>query len=214
MLDGASNWRWNYDPGTPGSAQGTSVYPEPGISSDNAARKFYMTYNDHGGEIYHLSFAIDAKATHFVYDTQIYLENPTQLGNIEMDMNQVMADGRTVIFGTQCSSYSKTWEYTVVKSTGNFGWLPSNLPCNPKTWTANTWHHVQIASHRDGNGNVTYDWIGLDGVYSQFSNATGPSARSLGWALGDLLLNFQLDGANVTNGSITADLDQLKIYRW
>lgn len=211
-LDGADNWEWNHDPGTPGSSTGSTLYPVTSPSLDNTARGFYVTYSDHGGEIYHLSFAKDTTVSNFVYDTYIYLTDPSQIKNIEMDMNQVMSDGLTVIFATQCAGGSGTWEFTTV-SDGGTHWHPSNIPCNPQTWTAKTWHHVQIASHRDNSGNVTYDWVNLDGNATNFANATGPSALSLGWEIGDLLLNFQLDGAG-TSGSITAYLDELTIHRW
>jgi hypothetical protein len=211
-LENSSNWEYRHDPGTPGSATGSTVFPATTPSSDTG-REFYVTYSYGGGEIYHVSFGKDPNATHFVYDTYIYVDDPSQIENIEMDMNQVMANGDTVIFGTQCSSYSGTWEYTSSPS-GNSHWSPSNIPCSPKKWAANSWHHVQIASHRDSSGNVTYDWVNLDGVHSDFQNATGPSARPLGWVPGDLLINFQLDGDNVSSGSITTFLHTLNIYRW
>jgi len=211
-LDGADNWEWNHDPGTPGSSKGSSLYPVTSPSLDNAARGFFVTYSGHGGEIYHLSFAKDTTVSNFVYDTYIYLDDPSQIENIEMDMNQVMSDGRTVILATQCAGSSGTFEYTTI-SNGGTHWHPSNISCNPKNWTAKTWHHVQIATHRDDSGNVTYDWVNLDGTATDFKNATGPSAENLGWAMGDLLLNFQLDGAG-TSGSITAYIDELTIHRW
>jgi hypothetical protein len=210
-LDGSTDWEWNHDPGTPGSSTGSTAYPISSPAMDGAARKFYFTYSSSGGEIYHLSFAKDTTATHFVYDTYIYLTDPSQVQNIELDMNQVTSDGKTVILATQCASGSGTWEWTAV-SNGGTHWHPSNIPCSPKTWTANTWHHVQIATHRDDAGNVTHDWVSLDGTTSNFQNAVGPSAESLGWAMGDLLLNFQLDGAG--SGAITAYIDEMTIYRW
>jgi hypothetical protein len=210
-LDGATEWEWNHDPGTPGSSTGSTAYPISSPSMDGAARKFYFTYSGSGGEIYHLSFAHDTTATHFVYDTYIYFTDPSQVQNIELDMNQVTSDGKTVILATQCASGSGTWEWTAV-SNGGTHWHPSNIPCNPKKWTANTWHHVQIATHRDDSGNVTHDWISLDGTTSNFQNAVGPSAEGLGWAMGDLLLNFQIDGAG--SGSVTAYIDEMTIYRW
>jgi hypothetical protein len=213
VLDGSSRWLWNYDPGTPGNAVGSSSYPISSPSLDNMAREFSAAYSQRGGEIYHLSFARDTAATHFIYDTNLYMVDPTQIANVEMDMNQVMADGRTVIFGTQCSSYSKTWEFTT-RSNGRYQWNASNLPCNPKTWPPNTWHHVQIASHRDDNGIVTYDWVSVDGTYSDFQNATGDSASGLGWGAGTLLLNFQLDGASTGSGTMSAYMNKLTIYRW
>jgi hypothetical protein len=212
-LDASTRWQWNHDAGTPGSSQGTTQYPVSGLSPDNVARGFSMTYSGHGGEIYHVSFATDTQATHFVYDAYVYVADPSQLANLEMDMNDVMADGRTVILGTQCSTYSKSWEYTY-QSGGHPHWRASNIPCDPKKWAANTWHHIQIASQRDGNGIATYDWVGVDGVYTDFQNATVDSALSLGWAKGDLLINFQIDGANSGSGSNTLYTDKLIVYRW
>jgi hypothetical protein len=212
VLDGSPNWEWQHDPGTPGSSQGSSVYPATGLSSDNSAREYYMTYSGKSGELFHLSFGKDLNATHFVYDAYVYVDDPSQLANLEMDMNDVMSDGRTVILGTQCSSYSKSWEYTYYSA--GFHWHPSNIPCSPETWSAKTWHHIQIATQRDGNGVATYDWVNVDGVYTDFQNATVNSAESLGWAKGDLLINFQIDGSSAGSGSNTLYTDKLQVWRW
>jgi hypothetical protein len=84
----------------------------------------------------------------------------------------------------------------------------------PKDRTAKTWHHIQIASHRDNNGDVTYDWVNMDDTHSQFNGATGNSAEALGWAKGDLLINFQLDGGDKDSGAITAYVHKLTVLRW
>jgi hypothetical protein len=209
-LDG-SGWSYSHDGGTPGWSTGSTLYPATTPLYDDA-REFYMTYSAHGGERWHVSFARDASATHFVYDTYIYLKDPSQVANIELDMNQVMSNGATVIYGTQCSSYAGKWQFTTVS--GGSHWHSSNIPCNPKNWAANTWHHVQIASHRTSGGVVTYDYVNLDGNHSVFSGASGYSAENLGWAKGDLLINFQLDGANSGSGSITAYIHKMTIFRW
>jgi hypothetical protein len=209
-LDGSGSWSGEHDAGTSGSSRGSMVYPAKTPSYDDA-REFYMTYSGHGGERWHLSFAKSATATHFVYDTYVYLVDPSQVANIELDMNQVMSNGATVIYGTQCSSYTKTWEFTTVS--GGSHWHSSNIACNPKNWAAKTWHHIQIASHRNSSGDVTYDYVNVDGTHSVFKNATGFSAEKLGWARGDLLINFQLDGAN-SSGSITAYIHKMTIFRW
>jgi hypothetical protein len=209
-LDG-KYWAYEQDAGVPGSARGSTAFPATTPLYDDA-RKFYMTYSKHGGVRWHVSFAKDAAATHFIYDTYVYIVDPAQVANLELDMNQVMSNGKTVIFGTQCSSYTKTWEYTYVS--GGAHWKSSNVPCNPKTWAAKSWHHVQIASHRNSSGYVTYDWVNVDGAHHAFSNATVYSAESLGWAHGDLLINFQMDGANYTSGSITAYIHKMTIFRW
>jgi hypothetical protein len=212
-LDASTNWQWNHDPGTPGSSQGSTVYPVSGLSPDDHARKYYMTYSRNGGEIYYLNFGKDTQATHFVYETYVYTSDASQIQNLEMDMNQVMADDRTVILATQCSSISKRWDYTLTTNGGTH-WHPSNIPCNPLTWAPNQWHHIQIASHRDDNGNVTYDWVNVDETYTDFVNATGYSAESLGWAIGSMVINFQIDGENKNGGAITLYTDKRTVYRW
>lgn len=210
-LETSGNWEHNHDGGTGGWAKGSTVAPAYSPSGDEG-REFYMLYSHYGGERYHLSFGNDPYATHFVYDAYVYVEDPENVQNIEMDMNQVMANGATVIYGAQCATASHSWEFTTLWGS-NPHWNPSNIPCNPASWSANSWHHVQIASHRDDSGMVTYDWVNLDGVQSYFSHATGWSVRNLGWERGDLLINFQLDGRE-GNGSITAFAHQINIYRW
>jgi hypothetical protein len=215
-LDGARDWKAVHDSATSGKSTGSGVYPVT-IRPYDDARQFNMTYSNRGGERFSLSFGTSTSVTHFIYYTYIYFVDPSQVQNIELDINQVISNGQTVIFGTQCSSNSGTWEYTTaVTDDGDQKphWNVSNVPCSPKTWTANSWHQVQIASSRDSSGNVTYDWVTLDGATSTFVNATGPSALSLGWAVGDLSLNFQLDGANEVSGSITAYVEDLTIYGW
>jgi hypothetical protein len=212
-LDDSTRWKWHHDSGTPGDSKGSSLYPTSNLSMDDRAREFYVTYTDNGGELSSVDFANDTTSTHFVYDTYIYLTDPSQVQNIEMDMNQVLADGKTVILATQCATNSGTWEWSTITGKGGAEWRPSNVPCCPKTWTANAWHHVQIATHRDSAGMVTHDWVVLDGALSSFQNATGPSSPKLGWGIGELILNFQLDGSG-SSGSITAYIDQMTVYRW
>jgi hypothetical protein len=212
-LETSTAWRWEHDSDTQGGSNGMSSYPiYPDGRTGLPGRQFVTWYSGNGGERYHLTFGHDTNATHFIYEANVYLVDPTQIENVEMDMNQVLADGRTVIFGTQCSAHSKSWEYTYVNPTGTH-WHASNIHCNPHDWGAKKWHKVQIAYHRDDDGNVTYDWVGFDGVYTDFQNATVASAESLRWTPGELLLNFQIDGA-YKSGVMDAYLNNLAIYRW
>jgi hypothetical protein len=136
------------------------------------------------------------------------------IANLEMDMNEVIWNGNTVIYGVQCDGYSNTWDYTA-----NAGspkkyedmWVHSKAYCNPREWSTNTWHHVQMTYSRNSAGHVTYKSIWLDGV-EQVINETVPSAFSLGWGK-CLLTNFQVDGLG-GYGSATVYLDHLTVYRW
>ncbi|HEX6772092.1 MAG TPA: hypothetical protein VF126_08715 [Acidobacteriaceae bacterium] len=212
LLDGKSGWAAEHDGGTPGSSKGSMVYPATTPSYDKA-REFYMTYTNRGGERWHISFGNDPNATHFALDLYVYLVNPSQVANLELDLNQVDSNGHTIVYGTQCSSYSKTWEYVYVSS-GSPHWKPSNIPCNPLTWTAKTWHHIQIGYHRTTSGTVVHDWVDLDGKHSTFSGASGYGALSLGWAKGSLVTNYQIDGEYKTSGSVTSYVHNMTYYHW
>jgi hypothetical protein len=205
-----SNWGMTHDQGTPGTSAGvTSLVTTPSISG--SARMFATSYTDLGGERYYVSFGNDAVSTNFAYDAMIWIASGSQISNLEMDTNQVIANGDTVIYGVQCDGVSGTWDYTENSGTPEVPvdtWIHSNAPCNPSNWGTNQWHSVQMSYSRDANGNVTYSSVTLDGVEATI-NATVPSAFALGWNP-TLLTNFQIDGLGAS-GSSTVYLDDLTI---
>jgi hypothetical protein len=213
-LQTLSNWQAADDAGTTGTAHGTmSLTGSPSYGGE--ALEFVTRFTNGGGERYFATFGDDTDASNFVWDGWIYLtKSVSSIANIEMDMNQVMENGQTVIYGVQCDGYSSTWDYTINAGTPQNPvdeWMHSSAPCNLNTWSIKTWHHVQIAYSRDGSGNVNYQSVWLDGVQSPL-NATAPSAFALGWGP-VLLTNFQVDGLG-TSGSSTVYLDDLTVYRW
>src|ERR1700722_2448338 len=214
-IQSLAGWKWDHDPGTPGNAEGTSdIVASPSLNGNS--REYSLSFTNSGGEIYHVSFGHDTAATHFTYSTNIWLDNPAGIANIEMDMNQVIANGDTVIYGFQCDGYSGTWDYTVNLGTPanpEGHWKHSNVTCpDPKTWAPNTWHNIQVSYSRDNAGNVTYDSVVVDVQQSSFVGAAGNSEFSLGWGP-TLLTNFQIDGHGA-NGSVTAYVDNLTVSRW
>jgi len=208
-------WVWDHDPGTPGNSSGASDLAQVPSLSGNA-RQFSVNFENSGGEIYHTTFGKDVNATHFIYDAQLWLTDASNLGNIDMDMNQVIAYGATVIYGVQCDGYSGTWDVTMNLGTAQHPavhWKHTNVACpKPSTWEENVWHRSQIAYSRDENGVVTYETVSLDGQQQDFVGMVGSSAFQLGWGP-TLLTNFQLDGRG-GSGSITAYLDQVTVSRW
>ena len=197
-----------------GIATGTmSLVSSPSLSG--AAREFGISFQNSAGERYWAIFGADPSSTNFTYDVQVYIAAPSSdIANLEFDMNQVMANGETVIFAVQCDGYSSTWDYTTNAGTPQNPvdqWLHSTAPCNPQNWTTNTWHHVQMSYSRDSYGNVTYKTVSLDGVVQKIYE-TVPSAFALGWSQ-VLLTNFQIDGLG-GYGSATVYIDSLAISRW
>jgi hypothetical protein len=208
-----SNWQAAHDPATGSTASGTmSMTSSPSLSGN--ARQFNSSFTNSGGVIYHVTFDSDPTPTNFFYDAWVYLtDSVSNMQNLEMDMNQVLSNGQTVIYGFQCDGLSGTWDYTTNSGTTTTPvdtWIHSNFPCNVRNWTRNQWHHVQISYSRDNSGNVTYHSVWLDGAESQI-NATVPSMFALGWTP-SLITNFQVDG--IGTGSNTVYLDELAISRW
>jgi Chitobiase/beta-hexosaminidase C-terminal domain len=200
-------WHFNHDAGTPGTAVGESgLFSTP--SRSGSARQFASSYTNAGGEIYSVSYANDTASSNFLYDGWVWIEAGSSIANLEMDSNQVTSNGETVIYAFQCSGYSKKWEY----SGAGAKWVSSSQPCDLSSWQTNVWHHVQISYSRDDSGNVTYKSVWLDGA-EQAINATVPSSFALGWQVGVVQTQFQLDGLG-TSGANTVYLDNLTISRW
>lgn len=207
-------WKGIGDSGASGTASGTmSMTSSPSISG--YTRKFVTSYRNSGAARFWTSFGSDTKAHNFLYDVYIYLDSTaTDIANIEMDMNQVIGNGQTIIYGFQCDGYTNTWDYTTNAGSPENPvdqWRHTSVPCNPRNWTRNTWHHLQVAYSRDDSGNVTYKYVTLDGVQRSI-NEKVPSAFALGWGP-TLLTNFQIDGLG-GYGTAAAYIDKLTISRW
>jgi hypothetical protein len=211
-IQALSTWQGTNDTAIPGgTASGTTnIVSSPSLSG--SARQFTMQYTNYGGERYWVVFGNNPTATHFLYDGWIYLARPSGgIGNLELDTDQVMSNGDTVIYGFQCDGYSGTWDYTENASPTSDRWVSSSYGCNPRSWSTNEWHHVQITYSRDEYGTVTYQSAWFDGV-QQDINSTVPSNYPLGWST-VLLTNLQIDGYRAS-GSATVYLDKLTIYCW
>jgi hypothetical protein len=208
------NWKVNHDPATPGSSDGSmTLVSDPSLSG--SAAQFDTTFQNAGGEIYSKSYGNDPNALNFLYDGYIWINSGSTIGNLELDNNQVAANGDTIIYAFQCAGDSNTWDYSANTGTAknpHVHWLHSSQPCNPQSWTQDTWHHVQISYSRDTTGNITYNSVWLDGTEYPI-NETVFGAFNLGWSHGDLMTNFQVDGHG-KSGSSTLYLDNLTFYRW
>jgi hypothetical protein len=208
-----AGWEGAHDQASGGSSSGAmSMASSPSLSGN--ARRFDTSFSGSGGHLYTEYFDSDVNAKNFFYDAWLYLtDSAGNISNIEMDMNQVLANGVTVIFGFQCDGYVGKWDYTTNKGTPETPddqWVHSTAYCDARTWSRNQWHHVQVSYSRDDSGNVIYHSVYLDGVESKLE-VTVPSAFTLGWAPA-LQTNFQVDGLGA--GSNTVYLDKLSISRW
>jgi hypothetical protein len=207
------NWRIKHDPATPGTSTGSmTLVSDPTVTGQT--EKYHTTFTSGGGELYSVTYGNDTDAKNFVYDAHVWISSDSVISNLEMDNNQVMKNGDTVIYAFQCSGYNNVWEYSSNAGTPSHPdvkWIKSTAPCNPAKWARDTWHHIQISTSRDDSGNVTYHSVWFDGVESPI-NKTVNSDFSLGWALGALVANFQIDG--IGTASSTLYLDNFTMSRW
>lgn len=203
-----------HDAGTPGSATCSGSYPvtDP-LTGSATARSFSMNYTGAGGVRWADSFANDTIATNFVLDTTVMSPNWSDVADLELDTNQVKADGKTTILGTQCASQEKAWDVTFTNTSGAWHWVSTGVPCNPETWTPNVLHHIRIFGIISASDVSTYLGVEFDGVYTPFTGETGSTADALGWGKGVNLTNVQMDGLGAS-GSATVYVDTLTETRW
>ncbi len=209
-IDSRDTWKCKHDGDTPGTADATtSLVASP--ARDGQARRFDVSWNAYGGERCSSRLGpLDDASTSFTYDVWWFITDLTHVNNLEFDLNQVLPNRETIIYGTQCSFRLGKWKFTT-RDGARAHWNTSNPTCSKADWTANTWHHMVLKFHRDGTGVVTYDSVSFDGNVQAFHDASGPSNFALRWYPPGLqVVNFQIDGDNSNHGT-TAYLDSFSI---
>jgi hypothetical protein len=204
VLDNNSAWKGEHDPATPGTSAGTSSFTGP-----VSGRNFSFNYTANGGQRYSVGFATDLSyPLNFCFDLQVVFGDPSQILNMELDLNQVLADGRTAIFACQCASGSGTWEANA--------WKPSRIFGNPQQWGIGIWHRIRLFWHRSADGNtVCFDGIDFDGSWTAANMESITQTLALGWIpLGLLLINFQIEGASRVGGSVSANARNMQVWSW
>ena len=214
-IQALSGWASAHDTGGPGSSSGsTSVVSSPALYG--STRKFVSSFTNSADERFSIAFSDNVNAKNLFYDTWVYLDSSSnKIANIEFDVNQVMPNGQTALIGMQCDGYSGLWAYNVNKGSATSpkpAWVgKTGTSCNPRSWSQNTWHHVQASLYRSSTGTVTYYSVWLDGVESKL-NVQAFVAADLGWAP-VIQTQFQLDGLG-SSGTVTAYIDDLTISAW
>jgi len=183
-----------HDSGTPGTSTGsTATVSSPAL--DGQARQLVITWTGSGGERYSVSggpSVIDPNSTKVVYSVSMYTTDNTNFNQVETDVNQVISNGHTIIYGFQCSIPTGKYEYTI-NSGGSATWVASSVPCTRAQYSINTWHTFSFSAHRVGE-TVTYDQVCFDGTCTALGNS-GANGFALGWTpIGLFSLNFQITG--------------------
>lgn len=214
-IQALSGWSSKHDTGGSGSSSGyTDMVSSPSLYG--STRRFATSFSNSGDERYSATFADDVDSKNFAYDAWVYVNSSgSYLGNLEFDINQVIANGDTVLVGVQCDGWTGEWAYTVNTGTATSvkpkWYSKSGTSCNPRNWTRNKWHHVQFTYSRDDSGKIYYKSVWLDGVKTTL-NVYAYGAAALGWGP-TINTQFQTDGYG-SSGTVTVYLDKLTISRW
>lgn len=145
--------------------------------------------------------AVDS-ASHFVYDLQFWVSNPTVAQGLEFDINQSV-NGLKYIFGTECDSRTNGgWR---VWDTANAHWVSTGASCSVR---ANAWNHLTWEVERVGNQThfIAVTLNGYRQVVNQYHYAKPVSARELNVA-------FQMDG-DEHEDNYQSWLDKVNFYYW
>jgi hypothetical protein len=214
-IQASGSWQSAHDGGTNCCSSGSSYLTGSPSRSGNA-RHFSTSYSNYGGQRYSTHISDNTSAHNYVYDVWVYIKDTTTgVKNLELDLNQVIANGWTVIMGVQCDGWSGTWDYTANKGSATHPydtWVHSWAKCNPQSWGVNAWHHIQYQVSRDDWGYVTYQWVSLDGA-KQTLNVRTFSGFALGWGK-TVLTNFQVDGGTSYSYGSNVLADNMNISYW
>jgi hypothetical protein len=209
ILDNAPKWKAEKDAGTPGSVSSTFNK----FISTEMGRQFNAVQTGKAGMRWSNPFAEDPVPTNFVYDLTVQSPDWGQMGQLELDMNQMMESGQNCFLCLQVNFVNGCWDYTTV-SGGGTHWTHSTMKVNRKDWPANTWKHLRLKTSRDAVGVVTYEGVEIDGVYTLFDpSCKGPSASRQNWTPGVLINNYQTNGANAS-GTMNSYAKQMQILYW
>lgn len=207
VLDDSNNWQGEHDGTTGGKATGQTKFLGP-----DKGRWFQNKFEQNAGFRWHNMFIKDTTPNHYCYKLGVSFNDPSLIGCLELDFTHVIAKNMVVYACIQATSWNKCWEYTTTPS-GKCHWNKSNISVNPINWPANTKQLIELYSHRDDKGNVTYDGVVFNGTYTPFQNASALSMLNQNWTVGDLLINFQLGGRG-SAGTLEATALNLQVYYW
>lgn len=145
--------------------------------------------------------AVDS-ASHFIYDLQFYVSNPTVAQGLEFDVNQSV-NGLKYILGTECDVRTNAgWR---VWDTANAHWVSTGASCPVR---ANAWNHLTWELERVGNKThfIAVTLNGYRQVINRYYYAKKVNARELNIA-------FQMDG-DEHQDNYQSWLDKVNFYYW
>jgi hypothetical protein len=214
-LDQASNWQsCDVCAGTGGNGPSATHSMTQGIVSpslDGASTQFWVggstPYSDvlwHKTVLDSTKAALSRNVHFFVYDLYFYTDNGAAAQSIEWDVNQFL-DGRSYIFGSQCSYRSKgTWD---IWDNANSHWISTGVSCGGLQ--SNTWNHVTLEFERTTDNRLHYIAMTLNGTRHYLNTYYDSTATT--W--NGVTVNYQMDG-DYKQTNYSTWVDKMTLTYW
>ncbi|MCU1286152.1 MAG: hypothetical protein JWO13_2502 [Acidobacteriales bacterium] len=140
----------------------------------------------------------------FVFDLYFYTDNPGAAQSIEWDVNQFV-DGRSLIFGSQCSYRSKsTWD---IWDNVNSHWISTGVVC--PALQAYQWNHVVLEFERTSDNRIRYIAMTMNGTKHYLNWYYASTATT--WS--GVTVNYQMDG-DFKQTNYSTWVDKMTLNYW
>ena len=182
-------------------AQGVAA---PSLSGASARFQLLKGTRPFGGALWFKALGAQNSATHFIYDLNLYVDNPAAAQALEFNVTQ-SANGGRYNFSTQCDlAGAHTWR---VWDPVGFKWVGSAATCADPP--AKTWVHLVWEFERQPGGNVIFTAVTVDGV-RQIVNLSMPHTSDSNSGVD---VAYQSD-ANLTGAPYSVWLDKVSLTYW
>ena len=206
------DWTWctaklNGKPCASGLGNATSTMTQEQDDPSLSGKSAHFTLGgktQYSNALWWKQFGKDTQATHFVYDLDFYMKDPSAPEALEFDINQSM-NGLRWTWGTECS-YRDTGHWDIWNSEAG-KWETTSVPC-PEV-SANAWHHLTWTVERV-NGQTHYISVALDGKVYNVDTYYNPQQHFNG---AGVTVAFQLDG-DYRQDPYSVWLDNVSLSSW
>lgn len=175
--------------GTPNSkmTQGVTSPSQDGKSAEFSIAPLPPDCPGYCNMLYFNAIAGGKSVSHFIYDVDFYIDDPSAPQALEFDVNQTYG-GQRWVWGSECN-LKADGHWDIWDDAPNTGWEETNIPCLDTDFQANSWNHITWDIQQAGN-NVQYNTLTVNGTVYQV-NTTYPNQQN--WTLEEIDTAFQMD---------------------
>jgi len=205
----AVTWAGNHDAGTPGDANGLTLFPVKSPDG-RTCRQFSWTASGKGGMIFHSKVLTGASQYNcFAYKKREWSKNWANMGQIETDLE--ITDPKTGI--PYDMAMQQNANDGVEDITASHKWTGTTVKVDPTKRDPTKWHTSTEYVKLNADNSVTYRGVEIDGVYYPI-NKTVTSAQSVPWEKDILNMQLQFNSNQTASNQFQVLIDQLGVAAW